>query len=149
MINLDRYKEQIIRPERFDLKAGIYSIKIQGQIVYIGKSTNMLNRIAQHTKDYQADTKLHNSNKYQILSKAWERDQPIEFDVLYYATKSEPEEEIGEVEGILIRHYLPILNYQIPKQEDWRHFTTNPIASTITYEEVMDLIEEMRKNKKS
>lgn len=145
VVNLDVYKEDIIHPERFDNKAGIYSIKLMGQIVYIGKSINMVNRVAQHIREYQINS---NSNKYKILHQAYERDLPIEFDVLYYSTKH-TEEDIGEVEGILIRHYKPILNYQIPKEEDWRHYTTNPIATTITYEEVMDLIEEMRKNKKS
>lgn len=144
MINLDIYKDSVINRERLDGKAGIYAIKLNGQIVYIGKSVNMLNRAAQHTKDYQANTHLHSSNKYQILSQAWERDVPIEFDPLYYALSPEPEEEIGEVEGILIRHYMPILNYQIPKQENWHQFTTNPIASTITFGEVMELIKDKK-----
>ena len=30
------------------------------------------------------------------------------------------EEEIGEKEGEFIRRYLPPLNYQIPKAENWR-----------------------------
>lgn len=35
--------------------------------------------------------------------------------------------EIGEKEGEYIRQYLPILNTQIPKEEDWRSYDTNPI----------------------
>lgn len=30
--------------------------------------------------------------------------------------------EIGEKEGEYIRHYNPILNTQIPKEDDWRSF---------------------------
>ena len=35
--------------------------------------------------------------------------------------------EIGEKEGEYIRQYLPILNTQIPKEDDWHSFDTNPI----------------------
>lgn len=35
--------------------------------------------------------------------------------------------EIGEKEGEFIRKYRPILNTQIPKEEDWRKWDTNVI----------------------
>ena len=43
--------------------------------------------------------------------------------VMYAARSTTPaaiEEEIGEKEGEFIRRYLPPLNYQIPKAENWR-----------------------------
>ena len=61
---------------------GIYCIKLDGRIVYIGKSINMIDRIAAHYVGIQNCETL----KYHIISKAATMlDCPIEFDVLYYA----------------------------------------------------------------
>ena len=46
--------------------AGIYCIKIDDTIVYIGKSTNMLKRVAQH----YAAIKGQKERKYRILAEA-------------------------------------------------------------------------------
>jgi len=35
--------------------------------------------------------------------------------------------EIGEKEGEYIRKYTPILNTQIPKEDDWHRFDVNTI----------------------
>jgi len=84
--------------------AGIYCIKIDDKIVYIGKSTNMLKRVAQH---YVAIQKvLDKTSKYYVLAEAKRRGHSINFDVLYYAvTKGYPAigEEIGNKEGEFIR----------------------------------------------
>ena len=68
--------------------------------------------------------------KYRIIQEAQRKGHSINFDVLYYA-KSKGSinrmAEIGEKEGEYIRQYLPILNTQIPKEEDWRSYDTNPI----------------------
>ena len=45
---------------------GIYCIKIDNQIVYIGKSRNMLERIAQH----YVGIKEGSERKYRILAEA-------------------------------------------------------------------------------
>ena len=61
---------------------GIYCIKLDDQIVYIGKSKNMLERIASHYVGIRQGSEL----KYRILWEAREKlDCPIQFDVLYYA----------------------------------------------------------------
>ena len=59
---------------------------------------------------------------------------------MYAAHSTTPaaiEEEIGEKEGEFIRRHLPPLNYQIPKTENWRQFTTNPAALTITLPDLL------------
>lgn len=61
--------------------AGIYCIKVDDKIVYIGKSGNMLRRIAQHYAGIQNETE----KKYYVLSEARRRGHDINFDVLYYA----------------------------------------------------------------
>lgn len=101
--------------------AGIYCIKVDETIVYIGKSSNMLRRIAQH----YVGVKLQTEKKYEILAEARRRGYDLEFDVLYYAKNTryaDMIEEIGIKEGEYIRKYAPILNTQIPKEEDWHKF---------------------------
>lgn len=115
---------------------GIYCIKLKGQIVYIGKSQNMLERVAAHYVGINTVA----AKKYRII---WEVAQDlkcgIEFDVLYYAKETNKDaitEEIGQKEGELIRQYLPPLNTQIPKESNWRTWE----VKTLNADEVRRLI---------
>ena len=102
-------------------KAGIYCIKIDNDIVYIGKSHNMLKRVAQHYVGIKSQSEL----KYRILAEAQRKGHTINFDVLYYATGhvyNAVKDEIGTKEGEYIRKYKPALNTQIPKETDYRTF---------------------------
>lgn len=106
--------------------AGIYCIKVDDNIVYIGKSVNMLRRVAQHYVGIQCEAE----KKYRILSEARRKGHAISFDVLYYAqsrSKSQRQAEIGEKEGEFIRAFNPILNTQIPKEDDWRKWDINKV----------------------
>ena len=101
--------------------AGIYCIKIDNEIVYIGKSHNMLKRVAQHYVGIKTQSEL----KYQVLSEAQRKGHAINFDVLYYASQkgyNAVKEEIGTKEGEYIRKYKPALNTQIPKENDYHKF---------------------------
>lgn len=98
--------------------AGIYCIKVDNKIVYIGKSTNMLRRIAQHYVGIQTGAE----KKYRIMAEARRKGHNIGFDVLYYAQRKGSTNqllEIGQKEGEYIRKFNPVLNTQIPKEEDW------------------------------
>ena len=106
--------------------AGIYCIKIDTDIVYIGKSANMLRRIAEH----YVGIKTGSEKKYRILAEARRRGHPITFDVLYYAKSkgiANQLAEIGEKEGEYIRRHTPILNTQIPKAEDWNKYESKSV----------------------
>lgn len=108
--------------------AGIYCIKLDNTIVYIGKSTNMLRRIAQHYVGIKQETE----RKYQLLAQMQREGHSIGFDVLYYASStyySDTIEEIGYMEGVYLRQCRPKLNTQIPKAEDWRKFEMKQIAT--------------------
>ncbi len=97
---------------------GIYCITVDGKIVYVGKSTNMLKRIAAH----YANTQMESEKKYRILSEVRRKGHNIGFDVLYYAKSTDVSSlynELGEKEGVFIRKYQPILNTQIPKAGNW------------------------------
>ena len=101
--------------------AGIYCIKIDNDIVYIGKSHNMLKRVAQHYVGVKSQSEL----KYRILAESQRKGHTINFDVLYYATESgynAVKDEIGTKEGEYIRQYKPALNTQIPKETDYHKF---------------------------
>lgn len=114
---------------------GIYCIKLNDQIVYIGKSQNMLERIAAH----YVGVKTGSERKYRLLAEAQRKGYPVEFGVLYYAKEKRCRdiiEEIGQKEGELIRQYRPILNTQIPKAEDWHKWEVNPVNA----EEVLKLL---------
>ena len=116
--------------------SGVYSITVNNKIVYIGKSKDILYRMAEHW----ASMGNPKENKYKVLAEAHRRRYNVRFNVLYTAkskTRAEIEEEIGEREGYFIRLYQPPLNTQIPKADNWRSYEINEIASTITLSEIL------------
>ena len=117
--------------------AGIYKITIDNIIVYIGKSKNMLYRLAEHFVEF----KNPKNHKYRILAEAKRRGHRVKFEKIYDAVTKLPsqiEEELGEVEGEFIRCYRPPLNTQIPKESDWRKFDYNSTATTISLDQIMN-----------
>ena len=101
--------------------AGIYCIKIDDTIVYIGKSHNMLKRVSQHYAAIMGQSE----KKYRIFAEAQRKGHSINFDVLYHAAETNypaVKNEIGQKEGEYIRQYKPILNTQIPREDDWHKF---------------------------
>ena len=116
--------------------AGVYIIFIDNKIAYIGKSKNILYRMAEHWASMTNPIE----NKYKVLSEAASKNYKVRFDVLYQAksqTIAEINEEIGEREGYFIRKYKPPLNYQIPTEENWQRFTTNKKAQSVTLDQIM------------
>ncbi len=102
--------------------AGIYCIRQNGKIVYVGKSVNMLRRIAQH----YVGIKCGSERKYRILAEVKRKGYGVSFDVLYDATRTDLagiREEIGQKESEYINLYHPILNTQIPHEGNFRKFT--------------------------
>lgn len=129
MLKRDGWAKQFERP-------GIYKICIDGQTVYVGKSKNMLRRLAQHW----VGIRTGNSRKYRILAEAKLHNHKISFDVLYYAVEHKPsliDEELGQKEGEFIRSLKPVLNVQIPKATNWRYYDINKTANTITLSEIL------------
>lgn len=93
----------------------------------------MLKRITEHILEIKREKPM--GHKYEIFKQAMNEDVKITFDVIYRAVSSDTDElekEIGEKEGFFIRQYLPVLNYQIPKEENYKSFTVNKEANTIT-----------------
>ena len=116
--------------------AGIYCIKIDADIVYIGKSANMLRRIAEH----YVGIKTGSEKKYRIIAEAQRKGHTITFDVLYYAKSkgiANQLAEIGEKEGEYIRRHTPILNTQIPKAEDWKKYDNNEVNAREVLQQII------------
>ena len=121
--------------EKFE-HPGIYCICINDRIVYIGKSDNMLRRMSQH----YVGIKRGSERKYRVLAEAKNKGYIVHPDVLYYAKskrKNTLEDELGRKEGELIRAYMPALNTQIPKEENWRSYSMNKKAQSITLDELL------------
>lgn len=113
--------------------SGIYSISIEDKLVYIGKSRDMLTRLAAHIDATGTDP----SNKYKVLQKAREEGYKIKFDVMRYC-ELDNDDELGEAEAELINKHMPPLNYQIPKIGDYKHYTVNRKAKYITLAEILE-----------
>jgi hypothetical protein len=78
--------------------------------------------------------------KYRIMAEARRRGHNISFDVLYYAkSKGRVNQlaEIGEKEGEFIRQYQPVLNTQIPREDDWHRHDTRTIDAKAVLEAVL------------
>jgi hypothetical protein len=78
--------------------------------------------------------------KYRIIREAQRNGHPITFDVLYYAKSNGSANrmvEIGEKEGEYIRMYHPILNTQIPHEDNWRSFDTNTIDAKSVLDDIL------------
>lgn len=118
--------------------AGIYAVYIEDKLVYIGKSRNMLCRLAQHIF-YTQNLQWTKSHKYKVFNLAQVMGYNVRFDVLYYSSTlgEESDDEIGYKEGEYIRQYLPPLNYQIPRVDDYHHFTINRTAKTISLLDIL------------
>ena len=117
--------------------AGIYSISINNKVVYIGKSRDMLCRLAQHIF-YINNPAYNQSHKYRILNLAKFMGYDIHFDVIYISsTSGNVDDDIGMKEGEYIRALLPPLNYQIPNKNNYHHFTVNKKAKNITLMEIL------------
>lgn len=116
---------------------GIYSISLNNNLVYIGKARDILYRICSHI----VNIPLSESHKYKVLYEAYQRnDVTIEFDVLYispYETQGEIDIDISYQEAYYINKFMPVLNYQIPYVNDYKHWKTSKIAQKITLDEIL------------
>lgn len=135
---LQRYvKTKYIKPH-LD-KSGIYCIKIDDVIIYIGKANNLLKRILSHQVNTELGLPEH---KYNVFRGIIQKGYTLSFEVLEYVPNKA---DLRIVEGKWIRKYLPILNYQIPK-EDGIHYTINPKAKTATAQSVIEFVIQYNKH---
>lgn len=103
------YWDSIIPEDKY-ARMGVYCIKINNSILYIGKSTNMKVRIVNHLWNITYD----NEKKYQLLRELKNKGYNITFDVMKYHNSYSA---LSKSEGRLINKYLPPLNTQLPKAD--------------------------------
>lgn len=96
----------------------------------------MLRRLAQHFVGVQLGTE----KKYRILDELRRNGHSVHFEVLYFATEQNYDaivEEIGMKEGEFIRQYRPILNTQIPNENDWRKYENQSVDARKILEDML------------
>jgi hypothetical protein len=117
---ISEYKT-MIPAEKYN-KAGIYCIKVNGEIVYIGRSQDMQNRIANHIFWLvHSPVGEGNEKKYKELHEAYKKNIPITFDVLTFVEKDDIM-ELKRQEAIYIRAYMPVLNSDIPQLDNYKGY---------------------------
>lgn len=138
----DEIKKELSQDQKIKEKyrgAGIYQIYIDDILVYIGKAHNLIERISEHIAEIRyVDSK--SANKYKVLAQAQRTGHQITFDVLYYSPftiGNDMLDDIGYREGEYIRKYLPFLNTQIPKQENYHNYDYNKRAKYITLDSIL------------
>lgn len=118
---------------------GIYCIKVDDMIVYIGKSRDCLQRVAQHMTEIELNT---TKNMYNVL-RTLKESHKIGFDIM---TKTdEDDDQLGLAEAYAIRRHSPCLNIQYPKMEDYHKFDYCKRAKTITAKEVEEILDNNKK----
>lgn len=115
---------------------GLYKIEVNGKLVYIGKSRDMLTRVANHMFGIDYDTK---SNKYVYLRAARETGYRISFDVLEYT--EEDDVKLGQAEAAAIHKYRPVLNKQLPAFDGSNKWKKNMRAWNLTYEQFIKYLD--------
>lgn len=118
---------------------GVYVIYIDESMAYIGKSKEMKQRIANHLFHINhPELKEGKAHKYEILRQAINNGHQINFNFLARNIK---DDELGWIEGELIRGYKPPLNYQIPREDNWHKYTTNTNAKRVSLNEIVKGVE--------
>ena len=117
-------------------RQGIYGIYVNNKLVYIGKSANMLWRVASHILAIDGIGKDAKGNKYKILSQAKNNGLQISFDVLEYIDGTSS--DLDRAEEKWINQELPVLNMQIPQASGG--YKINTKAKTMTYEEFVQFL---------
>lgn len=103
--------------DKYEGKVGIYSITINNEVVYVGKSTNILNRwIAHKIHTTWPESRDYNSIKYSQMRRALELGYNINMAVIEFCTK----DIIDDREKYWIRHYNPAFNTYVPSFDGTR-----------------------------
>lgn len=100
---------QHIRNKYFG-KAGVYGIYINGHLVYIGESSNILRRWVDHKFNtlYNFKQKEYQEGKYRVLREAYKAGLTITCNVLELCENDK--KVLRAREAVWIREYNPILN---------------------------------------
>lgn len=96
--------------DKFLDKSGIYAIYIEGQLVYVGESSNILNRWVAHKINtlYNFKQKDYQEEKYEVLREAMAAGLGVSCNVLEFCENDK--KVLRAKEAAYIRQYNPILN---------------------------------------
>lgn len=134
---IEKRKQIIIDSGKKDKynKQGLYGIYLNNKLVYIGKSTNMLVRIANHMLAIDGIGGDKDAWKYNMIRQAIADGYRVRFDVI-----AEMEgcscHELSLEEARTIGCRKPILNKQLPALDGSNSWSWNPNAKGKTYEDL-------------
>lgn len=140
----EEVRQELISSDQDLVKPGIYALCLLDKVVYIGKSRELANRLAEHQLNiFQYNTKC---KKYLLLKEAVQvfGSAAITYKILYYSPKeeqSEIDDDIGFKEAEFINQYQPILNTQYPKLDNYHSYTYKNIK-TLTLTDLFQTPEE-------
>lgn len=102
-------------PEAIALRnSGIYAIVINSQVVYVGKSTDMLHRLMSHKVNATFEgARDYHTAKYTALRTAIEN--PDKYNIRFYVLEYCSKQELNKKEDYYINMYMPELNTVTPK----------------------------------
>lgn len=115
------WREEI--PARFE-GAGIYSIKINNYIVYIGESKDVRDRIISHLWNIYFAKEDERDSKYWHLKQARERGYQITFTLLESCLRCSVEERMQKEKDWII-YFMPPLNTQYTHGMNLKEFYEN------------------------
>ena len=75
------------------------------------------------------------------MAEARRKGHNIGFDVLYYAQRKGTANqllEIGQKEGEYIRKFTPVLNTQVPKEEDWSKWDISEVDASVVLQTILN-----------
>lgn len=119
---------------------GIYCIKVNNKVLYIGQSHLMSDRVRSHMRKILNPPQLpckQEYMKYQWLSQFHKEGKLIEFDVLFYTSQKETRTEREKEEAFFINKYLPPLNLVIPNHPD---FPTKPSKKFLQFSSTQEIL---------
>ena len=96
-------------------KSGIYGIYCDGELVYIGKSINLLQRWLMHKSHvYCPESPEYNRPIYKEIRRALKAGHKISAGVIEFCDCPDIELQLEQEESKLIKKYVPKLNRRIP-----------------------------------
>ena len=100
---------------------GIYCIKIDDEIVYVGQSMNIYKRVIAHMNHIIRNFDKEDKEwKYDRLRDYWKLNKTIKYDILYKINNKISKKELLELEKFYIDLYKPKLNKEYRNKDEWR-----------------------------
>lgn len=117
---------------------GIYAIYLDGNInniIYVGKSEDILRRISEHHSCIACPK--GKEHKYAVMNELEKQGHKLRFRVLYHSASNAPW-DLAMQEAYFIQKYKPALNTQYPDINRPSEYEYNDYALSVTAEDIIN-----------